>query len=122
MKDKKLYKSRTNKKINEVCGGLLEEYDIQAAEDIQDALKDLLGGTIKEMIFLHFSLLSNPVFCADRGLTPTPKIRQKITGTRHCRIPAKIKALRLFLNLRHKLLICDCCLCCCQTCNRYTEW
>lgn len=29
---------------------LLEEYDIQTAEDIQDALKDLLGGTIKEMI------------------------------------------------------------------------
>lgn len=29
---------------------LLEEYDIQTAEDIQDALRDLLGGTIKEMM------------------------------------------------------------------------
>ena len=29
---------------------LLEEYDIQTAEDIQDALKALLGGTIKEMM------------------------------------------------------------------------
>ena len=29
---------------------LLEEYDIQSAEDIQDALKDLLGSTIMEMI------------------------------------------------------------------------
>ena len=29
---------------------LLEEYDIQKAEDIQEALKDLLGGTIKEMM------------------------------------------------------------------------
>ncbi|BBF41694.1 mobile element protein [Lachnospiraceae bacterium KM106-2] len=29
---------------------LLHEYDIQSAEDIQDALKDLLGGTIKEMM------------------------------------------------------------------------
>ena len=29
---------------------LLEEYDIQTAEDIQDALKDLLGGTIIEMM------------------------------------------------------------------------
>ena len=29
---------------------LLEEYDIQTAEDIQDALKDLLGGTIKKMM------------------------------------------------------------------------
>ena len=29
---------------------LLAEYDIQSAEDIQEALKDLLGGTIKEMM------------------------------------------------------------------------
>lgn len=29
---------------------LLEEYDIQSAEDIQEALKDFLGGTIKEMM------------------------------------------------------------------------
>ena len=29
---------------------LLQEYDIQTAEDIQDALKDLLGGAIKEMM------------------------------------------------------------------------
>ena len=29
---------------------LLEEYDIHTAEDIQEALKDLLGGTIKEMM------------------------------------------------------------------------
>ena len=29
---------------------LLQVYDIQSAEDIQEALKDLLGGTIKEMM------------------------------------------------------------------------
>lgn len=29
---------------------LLEEYDIETAEDIREALKDLLGGTIKEMM------------------------------------------------------------------------
>lgn len=29
---------------------LLEEYDIETATDIQEALKDLLGGTIKEMM------------------------------------------------------------------------
>lgn len=29
---------------------LLQEYDIETVEDIQDALKDLLGGTIKEMM------------------------------------------------------------------------
>ena len=29
---------------------LLQEYDIETAKDIQDALKDLLGGTLKEML------------------------------------------------------------------------
>ena len=33
---------------------LLGEYDIETTEDIQDALKDLLGGTIKEMCMSHF--------------------------------------------------------------------
>lgn len=41
---------------------LLQEYNIETAEDIQDALKDLLGGTIKEMMeyiiktFICFSI------------------------------------------------------------------
>lgn len=30
--------------------GLLQEYEIESAEDIQDALKDLLSGTIQEML------------------------------------------------------------------------
>lgn len=29
---------------------LLQEYEINTAQDIQEALKDLLGGTIKEMM------------------------------------------------------------------------
>ena len=33
-----------------IIAGLLQEYDIQSAEDIQEALKDLLGGTIQEML------------------------------------------------------------------------
>ena len=33
-----------------IIAALLQEYDIQSAEDIQDALKDLLGDTIKEMM------------------------------------------------------------------------
>lgn len=33
-----------------IISQLLQEYDIETAEDIQDALKDLLGGTIKEMM------------------------------------------------------------------------
>lgn len=34
----------------EIIRQLLNEYDIETAADIQDALKDLLGGTIKEMM------------------------------------------------------------------------
>lgn len=33
-----------------VIQGLLDEYDIQSAEDIQDTLKDLLSGTIQTML------------------------------------------------------------------------
>ena len=33
-----------------IIQGLLQEYNIETAKDIQDALKDLLGGTIKEMM------------------------------------------------------------------------
>ena len=35
---------------------LLQEYDIESAQDIQDALKDLLGGTIKEMMEAEWML------------------------------------------------------------------
>lgn len=34
----------------EIIKGLLSEHDIQSAEDIEEALKNLLGGTIKEMM------------------------------------------------------------------------
>ena len=34
----------------EIIKSLLSEYDIQSAQDIQEALKDLLGGNIKEMM------------------------------------------------------------------------
>lgn len=33
-----------------IIAALLEEHDIESAEDIQEALKDLLGGTIKRMM------------------------------------------------------------------------
>lgn len=33
-----------------IITALINEYDIKTAEDIQDALKDLLGGTIQEML------------------------------------------------------------------------
>ena len=34
----------------EIIKALLSEYDIQSVQDIQEALKDLLGGTIKKMM------------------------------------------------------------------------
>ena len=34
----------------EIIKNLLQEYDIESASDIQEALKDLLGGTIQEMM------------------------------------------------------------------------
>lgn len=39
----------TERKRN-IIRQLLNEYDIETAQDIQDALKDLLGGTIREMM------------------------------------------------------------------------
>ena len=52
MKEKKeVYKVKplTEGKKN-IIATLIEEYDIKTAEDIQEALKDLLGGTIKSMM------------------------------------------------------------------------
>ena len=48
---KEVYKPKpmTEGKRN-IIQGLLQEYDIETAEDIQDALKDLLSGTLKEMM------------------------------------------------------------------------
>ena len=48
---KEIYKVKplTEGKKN-IIATLIEEYDIKTAEDIQEALKDLLGGTIKSMM------------------------------------------------------------------------
>lgn len=52
MKEKKeVYKVKplTEGKKN-IIANLIEEYDIKTTEDIQEALKVLLGGTIKSML------------------------------------------------------------------------
>ena len=48
---KEVYKPKpmTEGKRN-LIQGLLQEYDIQSADDIQEALKDLLSGTIQDML------------------------------------------------------------------------
>ncbi|WP_346961638.1 IS256 family transposase [Clostridium sp.] len=43
-------KERLSDGKKNIIADLIREYDIQSAEDIQDALKDLLGGTIESML------------------------------------------------------------------------
>ncbi len=47
---KNVHKVQMTEGKRNIIRQLLEEYDIETATDIQDALKDLLGGTIKEMM------------------------------------------------------------------------
>ena len=47
---KQIHKVEMTEGKRNIIRQLLEEYDIETAKDIQDALKDLLGGTIKEMM------------------------------------------------------------------------
>ena len=50
-KEKKpVHKVQMTEGKRQIIQQLLQEYDIETAKDIQDALKDLLGGTIKEMM------------------------------------------------------------------------
>ena len=54
-----------------IIQGLLREYDIQSAADIQEALKDLLGGTIKEMMEAEMDE-SVHIFCRNNGCQDFP--------------------------------------------------
>ena len=47
---KPVHKVEMTEGKRQIIQQLLQEYDIETAEDIQNALKDLLGGTIKEMM------------------------------------------------------------------------
>ena len=50
-KKKEVYKVKPlNENKRNIISALIDEYDIETAEDIQEALKDLLGGTIKSMM------------------------------------------------------------------------
>ena len=50
-KKKEVYKPKPmTENKRSIIRGLFEEYDIQTADDIQEALKDLLSGTLKEMM------------------------------------------------------------------------
>lgn len=50
-KKKEVYKVKPlNENEKNIIASLIEEYDIETADDIQEALKDLFGGTIKSMM------------------------------------------------------------------------
>lgn len=50
-KKKEVYKVQPlNENKRNIIAALIDEYDIETAEDIQEALRDLLGGTIKSMM------------------------------------------------------------------------
>ena len=50
-KKKEVYKVKPlNENKRNIISALINEYDIETAEDIQEALRDLLGGTIKSMM------------------------------------------------------------------------
>ena len=70
-----------------IIGMLLEEYDIKSAKDIEDALKDLLGGTIQEMLesemdehlgYHEYERSDNPDY---RNGKKTKKIRENFGET-----------------------------------------
>ena len=48
-----------------IIAELIEEYDIRTAKDIEDALRDLMGGTIQEMLEAELD---------DRNRQPHPNV------------------------------------------------
>ena len=83
-KKKEVYhvKPLTEGKKN-IISALIDEYDIETAEDIQDALRDLLGGTIKSMMEAemseHLGYEKSERFDSDnyRNGTKTKKVHSK---------------------------------------------
>lgn len=83
-KKKEVYhvKPLTEGKKN-IISALIDEYDIETAEDIQDALRDLPGGTIKSMMEAemseHLGYEKSERFDSDnyRNGTKTKKVRSK---------------------------------------------
>ena len=48
-------KKRLTEDKKNLIAGLMKVYDVQTAEDVQEALKDLLGGTLEEMLQAEMS-------------------------------------------------------------------
>jgi len=65
-----------------IIASLLQEYDIKSAEDIQEALKDLLGGTIQNMLEAEL----------DNHLGYEPYERTENTNSRNGKKPKSIRS------------------------------
>ena len=101
-REKKSHRIELTEGKRNIIQQLLQEYQIETAEDIQDALKDLLGGTIKEMMEVEMDDHLGYQKIA------TLKIQTVVTGTKKNSSTAdmaiwkyqSLKIERLFFNLR----------------------
>lgn len=88
-----------------LIAGLLSEYDIQTADDIQDALKDLLGGTIQEMMevemdeHLGYDKYERSSESNYRNGTKTKRVRSKYGETDHFQLYIQLSLLMPFISL-----------------------
>jgi len=73
-----------------IISALLEEYDIHSADDIQNALKDLLGGTIQSM--MEAELDNHPGY--------EPYVRTENSNTRNERKPKIIRSKYGEMNIQ----------------------
>lgn len=73
-----------------IIAALLQEYDIQDADDIQDALKDLLGGTIQSMMEAEM----------DNHLGYEPYERTSNSNARNGKKPKSIRSKYGEMNIR----------------------
>ena len=82
-REKKTHRIELTEGKRNIIQQLLQEYQIETAEDIQDALKDLLGGTIKEMMEVE----TDDCCCSPFLSLPCPRHLPK-TAPMFCRITA----------------------------------
>ncbi len=78
---------------------LLEEYDIKTAEDIQDALKDLLGGTIKEMMEAEMMNILD-MKSLNVLIMMITEMATKVNASTAAMVLRKLKCLKIVINIQ----------------------
>ncbi|CAG9714667.1 IS256 family transposase [Clostridium neonatale] len=84
-------RERLNERKKNIIAQLIQEYDIHTAEDIQDALKDLLGGTIESMLTAELDnhLVYDPYERTDSANARNGK-KQKTLRSKYGEIPIEV--------------------------------